>query len=72
MTLETIGWVATGVFAASYLFRSSKTLRCVQALAALLWIAYGVAIGGRPVVVANAIVAIAAIGSAAGRSSRHA
>jgi len=62
--LEAIGWVATAVFAASYLFRSGEALRRVQALAALLWIVYGVAISARPVIAANAIVAGAAVGSA--------
>jgi uncharacterized protein with PQ loop repeat len=33
----------------------------IQALAALLWIAYGVAIHSRPVIVANVIVASAAV-----------
>lgn len=72
MMLDTIGWLATAVFSASYLFRSGKALRRVQALAALLWIAYGIAIGSKPVIAANAIVAIAAVGSAvaAGRESR--
>jgi hypothetical protein len=63
MTLDAIGWVATAVFAASYGFRSDKALRRVQALAALLWIAYGVSIASKPVIAANAIVAIAAVGS---------
>jgi hypothetical protein len=68
MTLDAIGWVATAVFSASYLFRSGAALRRVQALAALLWIAYGVAIASKPVIAANAIVALAALGSAvAGR-----
>jgi hypothetical protein len=66
MRLDAIGWVATAVFPASYLFRSGAALRRVQALAALLWIAYGVAIASKPVVAANAIVAIAALGSAVG------
>jgi len=36
-------------------------LRWIQAMAALLWIAYGVAIHARPVIVANVIVATAAV-----------
>lgn len=64
MTLEAIGWLATAVFSASYLFRSGASLRGVQALAALLWIAYGIAIASKPVIAANAIVAVAAAGSA--------
>lgn len=61
--LDAIGWIATGVFALSYLFKNPATLRRVQAGAALLWIAYGFAIGARPVIAANLIVAIAAIAS---------
>jgi uncharacterized integral membrane protein len=59
--LPWIGWVATAVFAASYFCRDQATLRRVQALAALLWVGYGVAIGARPVVVANLIVAGVAV-----------
>ena len=70
--LDAIGWVATAVFSASYFFRSGAALRRVQALAALLWIAYGFAISSKPVIVANMIVALAAAGSAfAARSGRR-
>ena len=58
---EWVGWLATLVFAVSYFFREPKTLRWIQALAALLWIAYGVSIHARPVIVANVIVATAAV-----------
>jgi hypothetical protein len=59
--LEAIGWVATAVFSASYFFRQPEALRRIQAGAACLWIAYGVAIHARPVVIANVIVAVAAL-----------
>ena len=62
--LESIGWVATAVFSASYFFRQPSALRRIQAGAACLWIAYGVAIHARPVVIANVIVALAALYSA--------
>jgi hypothetical protein len=65
--LEAIGWLATAVFSVSYLFRSGSALRRVQAVAAVLWIAYGIAIASKPVVVANLIVAVAAVGSAVAR-----
>ncbi len=55
--LSWLGWIATAVFAASYFCRDQVALRRVQALAALLWVAYGVGIGARPVIVANLIVA---------------
>lgn len=62
-----IGWVATAVFAASYLCRDPAGLRRVQAVAALLWMVYGALIGALPVVVANLIVAGVALGSTLAR-----
>ncbi len=59
--LDWIGWVATVVFASSYLFNDAKKLRWIQAGAALLWIAYGAMIHATPVIVANVIVAAAAV-----------
>ena len=59
--VEWVGWVATLVFAISYFFRNPKSLRWIQALAALLWIAYGMSIHARPVIVSNVIVATAAV-----------
>jgi hypothetical protein len=61
--LDAIGWVATAIFSTSYFFRGQTALRWVQAVAACLWVAYGLAIGAAPVVVANVIVAAAAVGS---------
>lgn len=58
---EWIGWVATAVFGVSYLFRAPECLRRIQALAACLWIIYGVQVNSRPVVAANGIVAAIAI-----------
>ena len=55
--LNWIGWVATALFASSYFCKRAATLRLVQALAALVWIGYGIIIGAVPVVVANLIVA---------------
>ncbi len=55
--LDWIGWVATAVFASSYLCRDQMTLRRVQALAACLWVVYGTIIHAPPVVVANLVVA---------------
>jgi hypothetical protein len=57
MRLDWIGWIATTVFAASYLFKEPLLLRRVQAGAALLWVIYGVIIHAFPVVVANVVVA---------------
>ena len=61
MSLAMIGWLATAVFASSYLFRRPLMLRRIQAGAALLWVIYGLAIDATPVVVANLIVAAAAL-----------
>jgi hypothetical protein len=69
MTISLLGWVATGVFATSYLFRRAETLTRIQAAAACLWIIYGIAIGAVPVVVANLIVAGAALYSSFRRTS---
>jgi hypothetical protein len=52
-----IGWVATAAFADSYFCKNPAALRRVQALAALLWIAYGLVIRSLPVIVANVVVA---------------
>jgi inner membrane protein len=59
--LSWIGWVATAVFASSYLCREPATLRRVQAGAAVLWVVYGLLIHAAPVVVANLIVATVAL-----------
>ncbi len=57
MRLDWIGWIATAVFASSYLFKQPMLLRRVQAGAALLWVIYGLMIHAFPVVVANVVVA---------------
>ena len=68
--LESIGWIATAVFAVSYFFNQPAALRMIQAFAALLWIVYGVMIHAVPVIVANLIVAgVAVFSSFAQRSS---
>jgi len=59
--LDSIGWVATALFASSYFFKRPETLRRIQALAAVLWIGYGVLIHALPVIVANLVVAAVAI-----------
>jgi hypothetical protein len=70
MSSAWIGWMATIVFVASYACRDPLTLRRVQAVAAVLWLAYGWAIGAAPVVVANLIVAGAALVSSRPSPSR--
>ena len=61
MSLSWIGWVATAVFASSYLFKHPVMLRRVQAGAAILWVVYGLMINAWPVVVANLLVASMAL-----------
>jgi hypothetical protein len=61
MTLDWIGWIATAIFVGSYLCKDPTTLRRVQALAASLWVVYGLMIHATPVVVANLLVAGIAI-----------
>jgi hypothetical protein len=70
---EWIGWIATAVFAVSYFCSRPAALRRVQALAALLWIGYGIIIKAPPVIVANLVVAAMAVISSfqrRGQSSR--
>ena len=57
---ETLGWVATAVFVASYFFAKPAALRAVQMAGATLWIVYGCLIGAIPVIAANALVFAAA------------
>ena len=59
--IDWVGWLATAAFASSYLFKEPAALRRVQAFAALLWVAYGLIIHAMPVVVANLVVAGAAL-----------
>ena len=56
-----LGWLATAVVAVSYFTRGPRTLRRIQGLGACMWLAYGVLIHSMPVVVANIIVASAAL-----------
>jgi hypothetical protein len=51
-----LGWAATAVFVSSYFFRHVATVRLVQMLGALTWVAYGLATRAAPVVVANLLV----------------
>jgi hypothetical protein len=59
--LESIGWVATATFACSYFFKEPGALRRIQALAALMWIIYGLLIHAAPVIAANFVVAVIAV-----------
>lgn len=63
MTHDWLGWIAASVFAASYFFKNQRSLRLVQAVAALLWMSYGIVNHSWPIIVANAVVACMAAGS---------
>ena len=56
-TPDWIGWLASATFASSYLCKQPSTLRRVQAVAAVLWMSYGLLIHAVPIIVANLIVA---------------
>ena len=64
--LEALGWVATALFVSSYFCKDPGTLRRVQAVAALVWIAYGLAIESGPVIASNVLVAAIAAYSSVG------
>jgi hypothetical protein len=66
--VDWIGWAATAVFLASYGCKDQKRLRIVQAGAALLWTIYGAIIAATPIVVANLLVAAAAVYSSLNRN----
>ncbi|MGH9312302.1 MAG: uroporphyrinogen decarboxylase [Vicinamibacterales bacterium] len=54
--VEYLGWAATTVFVGSYFFTRAETLRRLQMLGALMWVAYGLLIEASPVVAANLLV----------------
>ena len=57
---QSLGWIATGVFAGSYFFKKPAVLRAAQMCGAALWIVYGVLIHAIPVIAANTLVLLAA------------
>jgi hypothetical protein len=68
--ISCVGWLATGVFVASYFLTRPLALRAVQMLGAALWVLYGVLLGAIPVIAANGLV-IAAAGWTAVRALRQ-
>ncbi len=58
---DSIGWLATATFACSYFSKHPAMMRRIQAMAALLWMSYGVLIHAVPIIVANLIVAALAV-----------
>ena len=59
--IDILGWVATALFAVSYLVKRPTHLRLLQASAAALWVVYGLLLHAAPVVVANVVVASLAL-----------
>jgi hypothetical protein len=59
--LDGLGWVATALFGVSYLCKTSRAMRRLQASAAVLWVCYGIWMNALPIIVANVIVAALAI-----------
>ena len=57
---DSIGWMATAVFVASYFFSKPAMLRGLQMLGAVLWMTFGVLIASKPVIVSNVLVFAAA------------
>ena len=57
---DSIGWMATAVFVASYFFSKPTMLRGLQMLGALLWMTFGLFIASKPVIVSNVLVFAAA------------
>jgi hypothetical protein len=57
---DSVGWMATAVFVASYFFSKPAMLRGLQMLGAALWMTFGVLIASKPVIVANVLVFAAA------------
>lgn len=57
---DSIGWMATAVFVASYFFSKPTMLRGLQMLGAALWMTFGLLIASMPVIVANVLVFAAA------------
>lgn len=57
---DALGWAATAVFVGSYFCGRPETLRRMQMLGALMWMAYGLLMHALPVVVANLLVVAAA------------
>jgi hypothetical protein len=60
LVIDSLGWSATAVFAASYFCARPGSLRRVQMVGAAMWVVYGGVMNAYPVVVANLLVLAAA------------
>jgi len=59
-TAEIIGWIATSFFIISYFIDINK-MKIIQAIAAGIWIVYGVLINAKPVIIANICVLLSSL-----------
>jgi hypothetical protein len=59
--VDWIGWLATATFTSSYFCKRARLLRVVQAVAAMLWLTYGILIHSHPVIGANILAAAGAL-----------
>lgn len=66
--LDLVGWAATATFLCSYFVKDPQLLRRIQALAAIIWIGYGIAIGSAPLTGSNVLVAALALYSSRRRA----
>ena len=66
-----MGWLATILFALSYLTERALYLLMLQASAGILWVIYGSYLGAAPVVVDNGVVAVGALYRATKVWQRH-
>jgi hypothetical protein len=67
--VDLVGWLATAVFMISYFAKGPIALRRIQGVAALLWASYGILIHALPVIVANVLVAAAAVWTSVRRTT---
>ena len=58
--VEYLGWAATAVFISSYFTSRLETMRALQLAGGAVWLAYGVGIDSRPVIVSNVLLCAAA------------
>jgi len=58
--VELLGWTATAIFISSYFASKAETMRTLQLAGGTVWLAYGVGIDSRPVIVSNVLLCAAA------------
>ena len=58
--VDYLGWAATAIFVGSYFCKAPNTMRRIQMIGAVMWMAYGIVMRAPPVFVANLLVLCAA------------